>query len=82
MKIYCPRCAYEPSRRDLWRCQPGCKHVWHTFDTQGVCPRCGKMWRETKCPACKQWSPHDDWYHDEERSEERERSAAEQEMPA
>lgn len=63
MKISCPKCAYKPTRRDLWICKPGCHHKWHTFDTQGQCPNCFKWWKETVCPACRQWSPHRDWYH-------------------
>jgi hypothetical protein len=44
--------------------------MWHTFDTRGRCPGCGKRWRETCCPACARWSPHDDWYHEEPPPEE------------
>src|SRR5512134_3492359 len=64
MKIYCPRCGFEPARDVLWACFPGCHHHWHTFDTRGQCPNCFKWWRVTQCPACQVWSNHDDWYHD------------------
>lgn len=64
MKIYCPKCGFEPTPDILWQCSPGCHHLWHTFDTRGQCPNCFKWWRDTQCPACALWSPHDDWYHD------------------
>ena len=81
MRISCPRCGYVPRPSDLWRCRPGCGHMWHTFATQGVCPGCGKMWHDTMCPACKLWSPHDEWYHDEVPVFEREASEIEQPQP-
>ena len=65
MKIYCPLCEYEPRASDRWMCAPGCGEVWNTFETRGRCPGCHKRWRETCCPACGRWSPHDDWYHEE-----------------
>ena len=62
MDIYCPKCEWEPPPSARWRCT--CGHVWNTFDTQGQCPSCDKVWTETQCLACKKWSPHHDWYHD------------------
>lgn len=64
MRIACPKCEWEPSAGDRWRCAPGCDYVWNTFETMGRCPQCGKQWRETCCLECKKWSPHLDWYHD------------------
>jgi len=64
MKIYCPKCGYEPTPDVLWLCQPGCGYAWHTFDTQGQCPNCFKWWKMTQCPECHVWSPHADWYHE------------------
>lgn len=64
MKIYCPKCRWEPRAGDLWICQPGCNHEWNTFDTGGRCPKCGKVWLETDCLACSRTSKHHDWYHD------------------
>ncbi len=58
--IRCPRCRWQPSRHDRWTCN--CTHVWNTFDTRGICPACGYQWRETQCPRCSEWSPHEDWY--------------------
>jgi hypothetical protein len=60
VRIRCPRCAWEPSRHDLWSCR--CLHAWNTFDTGGVCPACRHVWSETQCPRCHEWSPHADWY--------------------
>lgn len=65
MKIYCPECRWEPTADSRWQCHPGCDHVWNTFDTHARCPQCGKVWRNTRCLACQQWSRHEDWYHDE-----------------
>ncbi len=64
-RIYCPKCGFEPPPNLRWICLPGCRHKWNTFATHGICPRCGKMWRETQCPHCKLWSLLDDWYHDD-----------------
>jgi hypothetical protein len=58
--IRCPKCGWAPRSKDRWQCI--CRHVWNTFDTGGVCPRCLKQWDITKCLSCHQWSPHSDWY--------------------
>ncbi|RMF58821.1 MAG: hypothetical protein D6746_09155 [Bacteroidetes bacterium] len=62
MRIACPRCSYEPRAEDRWICT--CQTSWNTFDTQGRCPGCGKIWRQTCCPRCARWSPHHAWYYD------------------
>lgn len=59
-KIRCPLCEWQPRPDDLWSCE--CGHVWHTFDTGGVCPGCIKQWESTQCLECKGWSAHSDWY--------------------
>jgi hypothetical protein len=41
----------------------GCGHVWNTFTTGGICPRCNYVWNITTCLACKQFSLHVEWYH-------------------
>ena len=64
-RIYCPKCGYEPPPTDRWMCAPGCGHIWNTFSTHGVCPKCKKTWHVTSCPRCFMWSRHDDWYHDD-----------------
>ena len=65
VKIYCPKCAWEPQPSSRWWCGlGGCLCAWNTFDTGGVCPDCGKVWEETACPACHRWSPHREWYHE------------------
>lgn len=67
IRIRCPKCGWEPSRHDRWNCNPGgCGHTWHTFDTHGVCPECGREWTQTACLSCSAWSPHDEWYVEEE----------------
>jgi len=62
MDIYCPKCTWEPPASARWLCS--CGHKWNTFDTQGQCPECGKVWRKTQCLECQKWSPHHEWYHD------------------
>jgi hypothetical protein len=41
-----------------------CFHEWHTFDTGGVCPACGRLWVKTQCLRCTEWSLHVEWYED------------------
>ena len=62
LRIRCPRCEWKPTKHDRWQCDPGCGHVWNTFDTHGRCPACDKQWTATSCHRCHAWSPHDDWY--------------------
>ena len=63
-RIRCPRCAWEPEGDSTWMCT--CLHVWNTFDTNGRCPACGRDWLETQCLRCHQWSPHRDWYAEDD----------------
>ena len=65
-RVRCPRCAWEPERRDLWMCS--CLHVWNTFDTRGVCPDCSYRWEHTQCLRCKEWSEHERWYEEDGRA--------------
>jgi hypothetical protein len=59
-RVRCPKCGWEPRADDVWTCD--CGHLWNTFETRGVCPACAHAWRDTQCPRCHEWSPHDDWY--------------------
>jgi hypothetical protein len=61
-KIRCPKCGWQPRKEDLWWCGPPCNHSWNTFDTAGRCPACNKVWLDTCCLSCHQWSKHVDWY--------------------
>ena len=78
-EIFCPKCRWKPKPSSRWLCTlqiGGCGTTWNTFDTRGVCPKCGWKWIITACLSCKQFSPHEDWYHDpnedsEEMGEER-----------
>lgn len=61
----CPRCDWRPAPDAHWVCL--CGHSWHIFDTDGVCPECGKVWDYAQCTpvdACGEWSDFEDWYHD------------------
>jgi hypothetical protein len=65
-EIYCPKCEWRPQADSRWLCtrrMGGCGHVWNTFDTRGVCPRCNFSWEITACLSCKQFSLHESWYH-------------------
>ncbi|NNF58909.1 MAG: hypothetical protein HKN04_11790 [Rhodothermaceae bacterium] len=61
MNIHCPKCRWEPTPEARWTCR--CGTIWNTFETGGQCPACRKVWRDTQCLACAQWSKHHDWYH-------------------
>jgi hypothetical protein len=68
-QIYCPRCAWHPSAASRWVCARrigGCGHVWNTFDTRGVCPKCRWKWEIAACLSCRQFSLHEARYHDPE----------------
>ena len=69
MKIYCPKCEWSPQPDSRWRCV-SCGHVWNTFDTSALCPKCGKQHVDTQCLSCKRFSPHDDWYYFRNKSPE------------
>ena len=83
IEIFCPKCRWEPKTYSRWLCAPelgGCGHVWNTFDTHGICPKCNWHWIITACLWCKQFSPHEEWYHEPgrdsgERTEELDRLA-------
>ena len=59
--VYCPKCQWEPDGHRYWVCT--CAFKWDTFSTGGRCPNCGKVWDDTQCIGCEEWSPHLDWYH-------------------
>jgi hypothetical protein len=66
-EIFCPKCRWRPTPASRWVCSPrlgGCGTVWNTFDTRGVCPTCSWQWIITACLSCKQFSLHEEWYHD------------------
>ena len=65
LEILCPKCDWKPDAGSRWTCT--CGHEWNVFETYGRCPRCTKIWKETKCHephegGCSEWSPHIDWY--------------------
>lgn len=60
IKICCPKCDWEPDASSEWTCT--CEHIWNTFDTGGICPKCKTRWKDTECLSCHKWSPHIDWY--------------------
>jgi hypothetical protein len=76
--IYCPKCEYHPLPGDRWVCSPGCFTMWNTFETHARCPGCARQWGDTCCPACARWSPHEEWYHDDDVIDERVKEAIEE----
>ena len=78
-QIWCPKCRWRPNGDSRWYCTPrmgGCGHVWNTFLTGGLCPKCGCEWEITACLACRQFSLHKEWYHypDDDAAEPSERA--------
>ena len=66
-EIFCPKCKWRPKPASRWWCTPrmgGCGTVWNTFDTHGACPKCSWKWIITACLSCRQFSPHEEWYHE------------------
>ena len=59
--IQCPACEWQPDGKKNWGCS-NCGHVWDTFTTRGVCPKCKTKFETTWCPGCGQSTPHTDWY--------------------
>lgn len=59
-KIRCPKCKWEPAQEDKWLSL--CGNLWNTFTTYGKCPECRKVYHQTQCHCCQQWSRHEDWY--------------------
>lgn len=73
--IRCPLCAWQPQASSLWCCDasespepffPGCGTHWNTFATRGRCPGCQHQWKWTSCLRCAGWSPHEDWYEQQD----------------
>ena len=63
IEISVPEVPLAAGAEDRWACEPKCGTVWNTFWTRGHLPGCRKVWTVTQCLACKQFSPHRQWYH-------------------
>lgn len=70
-KIRCPHCEWRPTYSSKWTCWDcdhpeyfygGCGSRWNTFETEGLCPMCGHLWKWTACLRCGEWALHRDWY--------------------
>lgn len=75
--IRCPVCGWRPGADSRWSCEwsgppeppfDSCGTVWNTFATHGRCPGCSHQWLWTSCLRCEQWSPHADWYVEDDAS--------------
>ncbi|HMF34980.1 MAG TPA: hypothetical protein VKK79_26395 [Candidatus Lokiarchaeia archaeon] len=62
----CPHCHVNPPVGPHWQCGdlngPGCGHMFDTFLTRAMCPRCGRKFPLTQCLHCGQWAPIADYY--------------------
>jgi hypothetical protein len=74
-RVRCPLCKWRPKSSSRWYCGDceypeyffeGCGTAWNTFTTRGLCPGCGHQWRWTICLSCQRWSPHEEWYEDQD----------------
>jgi Zn-dependent protease len=56
----CPNCKTAPPLGEYWKCGQ-CGQPFDTFQTRGVCPRCGAQFAQTKCLDCGALNPINDW---------------------
>jgi Zn-dependent protease len=56
----CPACKSAPPVGELWKCGQ-CSRAFDTFQTQAVCPGCGRQYPVTKCLDCGQAHPMSEW---------------------
>ncbi len=47
-----PDAPYAAGRRARTTLSCDCGHLWHTFDTGGICPACLHRWTSTQCLKC------------------------------
>lgn len=57
---HCPSCQASPPVGEYWLCGQ-CRKAFNTFDTQAVCPHCGKTFDRTTCVECGKSSPIANW---------------------
>ncbi len=56
----CPSCGASPPMGMFWTCS-NCGTQFDTFETGGVCPRCGRVFAVTSCADCGKASPIAQW---------------------
>jgi predicted RNA-binding Zn-ribbon protein involved in translation (DUF1610 family) len=56
----CPECGWVPFALNAWKCKE-CGFVWDTFQTGGICPRCGHGHDDTACLRCRRISSNARW---------------------
>jgi hypothetical protein len=56
----CPVCGSAPPLGSFWLCS-NCRNRFDTFETQGVCPRCGAGFNLTSCMDCGRARPIEEW---------------------
>ncbi len=65
-KAKCPYCLQPPPVGPHWMCSDfesfGCGTSFDTFETNAVCPNCGRKFRLTQCINCGEWSPIENYY--------------------
>jgi len=56
----CPSCRTAPPKGAYWGCGK-CRTAFDTFETHGVCPKCGAQFDQTRCLDCGTTSPIGAW---------------------
>jgi predicted RNA-binding Zn-ribbon protein involved in translation (DUF1610 family) len=61
VEISCPECGWKPKPGSKWACD-NCRTEWNTFNTNGLCPKCGHSHHVTGCPDCGRVTERRRWY--------------------
>jgi Zn-dependent protease len=56
----CPACKQPPVIGPFWRCDH-CLKAFDTFESQAICPHCGKQFPTTQCVDCGSQHPIGEW---------------------
>ena len=56
----CPACKQPPVIGPFWRCD-NCLKAFDTFESQAICPHCGKQFPATRCVDCGILHPIGEW---------------------
>ncbi|MGA2582358.1 MAG: site-2 protease family protein [Tepidisphaeraceae bacterium] len=56
----CPSCGMHPLIGPLWICS-ACKNRFDIFETNTICPKCGRINSQATCPECRKAAPLTAW---------------------
>lgn len=63
-----PKCRWEPANETEWQCENRkCSKSWNTFETLGMCSKCGHEHENTYCYDCEGTYPLKKWIVPNER---------------